>query len=270
MELSAQTLSDLGDLIGILAFAIAGILAADGKKLDPVGTFVLAFTTAFGGGILRDIIIDNRPFWWVAHENYVWLTLVLTIFTPTIVRHFRDRISYSAFIWADAIGLGFFSASGTAVSLAAGLSPLPATLLGVSTGAAGGMLRDVFLDRLPLVLSDKKPYASVAFAGCWLYAGLSELGLDKVACLWISSIFICLLRMLCWYRNWEIRHYDNDAVPISQKAGPPHQLEIRDRHSKRPAGPPLSQAERARSCRDQAAEKQGKRLPVRSKAGRER
>lgn len=52
----------LTDIIGIAAFAFAGILAADGKKLDPVGVFVMAFTTAFGGGLVRDIIIDNRPF----------------------------------------------------------------------------------------------------------------------------------------------------------------------------------------------------------------
>ena len=65
----------LTDIIGIAAFAFAGILAADGKKLDPVGVFVMAFTTAFGGGLVRDIIIDNRPFFWVAHSGYVWLTI---------------------------------------------------------------------------------------------------------------------------------------------------------------------------------------------------
>ena len=57
------------DFVGIVAFALAGILAAEGKKVDPVGVFVMAFTTAFGGGIVRDLIIDNRPMYWVAHDT---------------------------------------------------------------------------------------------------------------------------------------------------------------------------------------------------------
>lgn len=73
MEINFLTLADF---IGILAFALAGILAADGKKVDPVGVFVMAFTTAFGGGLVRDVIIDNRPFYWIAHEEYVWMTLI--------------------------------------------------------------------------------------------------------------------------------------------------------------------------------------------------
>lgn len=230
MEITAQTFSDLADLIGIVAFAIAGILAADGKRMDPVGVFVLAFTTAFGGGFLRDIVIDNRPFWWVAHENYVWLTLALTICAPALVKRFRTRISYAAFIWADAIGLGFFSASGTALSISAGIPALPATLLGVATGAAGGMIRDLFLDRVPLILSDRKPYASAAFAGCWLYFGLLVLDADGTAAVWIASFFICLLRMFCWYRDIEIRYSDDEAVPVTRKAKGVHEIEIRDRH----------------------------------------
>ena len=62
------------DFIGIVAFALAGILAAKGKKVDPVGIFVMAFVTAFGGGIVRDLIINNRPMYWIAHSEYVWVT----------------------------------------------------------------------------------------------------------------------------------------------------------------------------------------------------
>lgn len=63
------------DFIGIVAFALAGILAAQGKKVDPVGVFVIAFVTAFGGGMVRDLIINNRPMYWIAHQEYVWITL---------------------------------------------------------------------------------------------------------------------------------------------------------------------------------------------------
>ena len=59
------------DFLGIVAFALAGILAAENKRVDPVGVFIMAFTTAFGGGIMRDLIIGNRPMYWIAHQEYV-------------------------------------------------------------------------------------------------------------------------------------------------------------------------------------------------------
>ena len=204
MEIDFLTLADF---IGILAFAFAGILAADGKKVDPVGVFVMAFTTAFGGGLMRDVIIDNRPFYWIAHEEYVWMTLILAIFAPTVIRHFRRFFPYSAFIWSDAIGLGFFSSGGTALSIEAGMPMLPATMLGVCTGVFGGLVRDVFLNQVPLVLSDRQPYASAAFAGCWLYLFMLWFDIDSTAAIWISTAFIVAVRMFCWYKRLNIVTY---------------------------------------------------------------
>ena len=103
----------LADFIGIVGFAFAGILAAMGKKVDPVGVFVLAFTTAFGGGLMRDLIIDNRPMYWIAHEEYVWVTVLMTAVAPVVIRRFRDKTLHTLFVWSDAVGLGFFAAGGT-------------------------------------------------------------------------------------------------------------------------------------------------------------
>lgn len=203
----------LTNIIGIAAFAFAGILAADGKKLDPVGVFVMAFTTAFGGGLVRDIIIDNRPFFWVAHSGYVWLTIFIAAFAPSLLKHFREFLPYSVFIWSDAVGLGFFSAGGTALSLQAGLPPLPAAILGVCTGAFGGMIRDVFLNQMPMVLSDKQPYASAAFLGCWIYIALVYFGADDAFSLILSSLLIVAVRMLCWYKGWNIIRYRDGDEP---------------------------------------------------------
>lgn len=195
------------DAVGIIAFSLAGILAAKGKRTDPVGVFVVAFVTAFGGGILRDIIIDNRPMYWIANQQYVWVTLLMSAFAPFIIRRFQDKFLHTLFIWTDAVGLGFFSAGGTALSLAAGLPGLPAVLMGVCTGVFGGLLRDVFLNRLPMVMSDRQPYASAAFAGSWLYIGLVEAGVSDNASLFAATLFIVVFRMLSWYNNWEIIRY---------------------------------------------------------------
>lgn len=68
------------DSVGIVAFALSGLFAVKGKKIDPVGVFVVVFVTAFGGGIVRDLVIGNRPMYWIANQEYVWATLALSFF----------------------------------------------------------------------------------------------------------------------------------------------------------------------------------------------
>lgn len=195
------------DFIGIIAFALAGILAAKGKEVDPVGVFVMAFVTAFGGGMVRDLIIGNRPMYWIAHQEYVWATLFMAAFAPAIINHFKDRSFHQLFIWSDAIGLGFFAAGGTSLSLAYGLPYLPAVLMGVCTGVFGGLLRDVFLTRIPMVMSDRQPYASAAFIGGWAYIGLTLAGATEFVSIFASTFLIVGIRMLCWYKGWGIVRY---------------------------------------------------------------
>lgn len=205
------------DAVGIVAFTLAGILAAQGKKVDPVGVFVVAFVTAFGGGIVRDIIINNRPMYWIANQEYIWVTLFLSAFAPKLIRRFEDRHLHTLFVWSDAVGLGFFAAGGTSLSIAAGLPYLPSVLMGVCTGVFGGLLRDVFLNRLPMVMSDHQPYASAAFAGCWLYVAMHEAQTPEYSALLTATFFIVGMRMLCWYKNWEIIRYSDDLRNLRQK-----------------------------------------------------
>ena len=158
----------LVDAIGMLGFALAGILAAQGRGVDPVGVFILAFTSAFGGLTIRDLLLDLRPFYWVEHEAITWLILVFTIFAPAIVKRFTRSFAHELFLWADAVGLGVFCASGTLLAWEKGIPPLSCTLVGVGTGILGGVMRDVLLNRMPAALSDRKPYGLAGFVGCWL------------------------------------------------------------------------------------------------------
>jgi len=211
-SLMQSTLLFFTDFVGIVAFALAGILAAEGKKVDPVGVFVMAFTTAFGGGILRDLIIDNRPMYWIANEEYIWVTLLMALFAPSIIHRFKAKSLHTLFIWSDAVGLGFFSAGGTSLALSAGVPPLPSAMLGVCTGVFGGMLRDVFLNQIPMVLSDEQPYASSAFAGAWLYILMNTLDVPEFWALLGATAFIVAVRMTCWYNGWNIITYGRRAM----------------------------------------------------------
>ncbi len=190
---------------------------AQGKKIDPVGVFVVSFVTAFGGGILRDLIIDNRPMYWIAHPEYVWATLLMSLCAPRLIRDFQAKLLHTIFVWSDAIGLGFFTAGGTSLSLAAGLPSIAAVLMGVCTGVFGGLLRDVFLNRIPMVMSDQQPYAAAAFAGGWLFIGLDAAGASEPTALLTSTAFIVAVRMLCWYKGWRLVRYKDDLHNTAPK-----------------------------------------------------
>ena len=95
------------------------------------------------------------------------------------------------FVWSDAIGLGFFSAVGTSHGVNLGVPYLPAVLCGVATGVFGGLCRDTFLNIKPSLIYDHQPYGSVAFAGCWLYIAMIELGFDNTLSIWVGSLSAC-------------------------------------------------------------------------------
>lgn len=198
----------LTDVIGIVAFAFAGVLIGVRMKCDPVGVFVLAFSTAFGGGIFRDLLIDRRPMYWIEYQELVWLVLFITVFTPWLFKFYKKHLSYDWFVWSDAIGLGFFSVVGTSHGINLGVPWLASVLCGVATGVFGGLCRDTFLNIKPGVIYDHQPYASVAFLGCWVYILLLELGMSNVWAIWLGSIFIIALRMWCYYKKWHISYHD--------------------------------------------------------------
>ncbi|MDY3115626.1 MAG: trimeric intracellular cation channel family protein [Sutterella sp.] len=162
-------LTEVLDGVGMIGFALAGLLATRGRRMDPVGVFVATFTTAFGGGIMRDIMLDLRPFYWATHPQWVWFAAFLALFAPSIIRRLRDRWQTALYIVADAIGLAFFSVGSTITALSTGANNTTSIIIGVTVGVFGGLLRDVFLNRVPAVLSDRSPYASAAFVGCLAY-----------------------------------------------------------------------------------------------------
>ena len=134
--------------------------------------------------------------------------LFMAIFTPMLFRFYKKHLSYDIFVWSDAIGLGFFSAVGTSHGVNLGVPYLPAVLCGVATGVFGGLCRDAFLNIKPSLIYDHQPYGSVAFAGCWLYIAMIELGFDNTLSIWVGSLFICFFRMWCYYRSWRIAYHD--------------------------------------------------------------
>jgi uncharacterized membrane protein YeiH len=151
-----------------LAFAISGLLEAARKRLDAVGVCLVAGLAAFGGGTLRDVLLDRRPFFWVQHSEWLWALLVLCAGAMAFLRARHFAPTEKAMQWPDALGLGLFSATGTQLALAQDLPGIVAVLMGVITATFGGVLRDIVCNEIPTALRDHRPYAICAFVGGWV------------------------------------------------------------------------------------------------------
>ncbi len=193
------------EFVAVLAAAFSGFAEAREKKMDPVGVFTVAFITAFGGGTLRDVLLDRRPFFWVQHQHYVLLILVLTLIGTPLMRLAHRVVPNALFVVADAIGLGFFSIAGVVVADELGSPPVVAAMMGVVTGVFGGVLRDVILNEVPMVLRDGKPYALAALAGCVFFLLIREAGMPTEWSTWIAAALIVAFRLVAWRWNWTLR-----------------------------------------------------------------
>jgi Predicted membrane protein len=140
------------EVIGIFAFAASGMIEGIRRGVDLFGVGLLSFLTAFGGGTVRDLLLDRRPFFWVENEYWLWLTVLIAFVGPYIARSRVIEITSKTVKWPDAIGLGAWTANGTLIAMEMGESLLVSSLMGVVTAAVGGIIRDLLLNRTPLVI----------------------------------------------------------------------------------------------------------------------
>jgi uncharacterized membrane protein YeiH len=192
------------EAVATLAFALSGLLAAARKRLDAVGVVVVAGLAAFGGGTLRDVLLDRRPFFWVEHANWLWALLALCLAAMLLLRRRHLALTERAIQWPDAIGLGLFSAAGTQLALAAGQPAIVAVLMGVITAVCGGVLRDVVCNEIPTAFHDHRPYALCAFAGGWVLVGAQQLGWGEEACLAAAAGTAGGLRLLALVSDFRL------------------------------------------------------------------
>ena len=187
-----------------LAFALSGLLEAARKRLDAVGVCMVAGLAAFGGGTLRDVLLDRRPFFWVEHAAWLWGVLGLCIAAMLFMRARHFAPTQRAMQWPDALGLGLFSASGTQVALAQGLPAIVAVLMGLVTAIFGGVLRDVVCNEIPTAFRDHRPYAVCAFAGGWALVGAQWLGMPDPYSLVVAAATATGLRVLALVFDYEL------------------------------------------------------------------
>ena len=194
----------LVEWLATAAFALSGVLEAARKRLDAVGVCVVAFLAAFGGGTLRDLLLDHRPFFWVAHVEVLWAVLALAVGAMLWMRRGHIAPTERAIQWPDALGLGLFTAAGTHRALVEGMPALVAVLMGVLTAVFGGVLRDMVCNEIPTAFRDHRPYAVFAFAGGWLYVALWAAGAPGWAALLGCVVLAAGLRALALWWDWRL------------------------------------------------------------------
>jgi uncharacterized membrane protein YeiH len=192
------------EVVATLAFALSGLIEAARKRLDAVGVCVVAGLAAFGGGTLRDILLDRRPFFWVQHATWLWVLLALCIGAMLFMRARHVEPTERAMQWPDALGLGLFTAGGTQIALDASLPAIVAVLMGMVTAVFGGVLRDIVCNEIPKAFRDHRPYAVCSFVGGWLVVIAQASGAPPWVGLAAGAGTATLLRTLALLSGWTL------------------------------------------------------------------
>ena len=180
------------EFIGTFAFAISGIRLASAKQFDWFGAYVVGVATAIGGGTIRDLMLDVTPFWMT---NSIYLTCsALALVGVILFGKFLIRQQNTFFLF-DTIGLALFTVVGVEKTLALHFPLWVAIIMGTITGAAGGVIRDVFINEVPLIFR-KEIYAIACVIGGLVYGLCHWLGLAMTVTELVSGVSVFMARIL--------------------------------------------------------------------------
>lgn len=180
------------EFVGTFAFAISGIRHAAAKNFDWFGGFVCGIAVAIGGGTIRDVMIGVTPFW-MTSSIYIICTVLAQLFV-IVFSKFLKRLDNTWFVF-DTLGLALFTIAGIQKSLAYDFPFWVAIIMGCMTGSAGGVIRDVLLNNVPIIFQ-KEIYAMASILGGLLYWILISLGVDVSITVVSSFLVVCVIRFL--------------------------------------------------------------------------
>ena len=188
------------EFIGTFAFAISGIRLASAKQFDWFGAYVVGVATAIGGGTIRDLMLDVTPFWMTNSIYLICSALALVgviLFGKFLIRQ------QNTFFLFDTIGLALFTVVGIEKTLALHFPLWVAIIMGTITGAAGGVIRDVFINEVPLIFR-KEIYAIACVIGGLVYGLCHWLGLAMTVTELVSGVSVFMARILAVKYHWAL------------------------------------------------------------------
>lgn len=203
-----ETLQILIEFIGTFAFAISGIRLASSKEFDWFGGYVVGLATAIGGGTIRDVMLGQTPFW-MTDSVYIICTAAALV-TVIIFKKNLVRLNNTWFIF-DTLGLALFTVAGIQKTLYCGQPFWVAIIMGCITGAAGGVIRDVLINDVPLIFR-KEIYAMACLIGGGVYQGCSLLGVNISVTVIASFFSVVLVRVLAVKYHISLPHLKGEDM----------------------------------------------------------
>lgn len=193
----------IADIVGTIAFALSGLFIASRNNLDILGLFIVSFLTALGGGVMRDIILDRVPY---SFSNSTPALMVVAIITIGLMLklHKKSEIeNHFLFILFDTLGLVSFAITGALLALSIHLELVGVIFVALITAVGGGVLRDMLLNKVPLLLKSDF-YGSVALlVGAMLYLLNEFNAMSNLAILMVFAFGITI-RFIAYYRDWHL------------------------------------------------------------------
>ena len=187
-----EPLLNVIEFLGTFAFAISGIRHAAAKHFDWLGGFVCGIAVAIGGGTIRDVMLGVTPFW-MTSSIYIICTVMAQVFVIVFAKSLR-RLDNTWFLF-DTFGLALFTIVGLQKTLDCGYAYWVAIIMGCITGSAGGVIRDVLLNNVPIIFK-KEIYAMASIFGGLVYWVLMKLGLDMNTTVVMTFVVVCVIRLL--------------------------------------------------------------------------
>jgi uncharacterized membrane protein YeiH len=194
---------EVAEYIGIIAFAISGFFVAVRSRLDLLGVLISVFLTAFGGGIIRDIVADRMPY---TFTHTLPGVMVLGMMLMMILLRFHKRESIEnrpLFILSDSIGLVSFSITGALIAMQSGMNLTGVLALAFVTAVGGGITRDVIINEVPFVFKTGF-YGTVALLVALVLYGLNQLDMLNFYTTTLLFVLGVILRIVAYQKKWSI------------------------------------------------------------------
>lgn len=195
----------LCDLFGVAVFACSGALMAGRKSMDLFGVLVIAMVTALGGGTLRDAVLGHHPVSWVQDDLYIAVASIAATSVVLWVRMTKP-IPASGLLIADALGLAIATVIGTDVALQLNTSASAAIIMGVMTGVAGGVMRDIICNEIPLVFQ-REIYATASIAGAVIFIVLATGNVSRTTASIAAMVAVFVIRVSALRWHWALPRF---------------------------------------------------------------
>lgn len=194
------------EFLGTFAFAISGIRWAASKNFDWFGGYVVGLATAIGGGTIRDVMLGVTPFW-MTNSIYLICTAV-ALLTVIVFKRLIVRFTNTWFLF-DTLGLALFTVAGLQKTLYAGFPFWVAIIMGCITGAAGGVIRDVLINEIPLIFR-KEIYAMACILGGVAYYLCLLCGLNVEITAIVGFSVVVIVRLAAVRMHISLPHLHDD------------------------------------------------------------